>query len=91
MPTLRRRLGQQTQGGRDELPLFVADIAGLGASVRSVHAPMLRTRRCRFITPSQIAFIVAFGVLHDTIIVRSLLILAITYDISPKILWPSRG
>ncbi|MHA7283931.1 MMPL family transporter [Arthrobacter sp. TMS2-4] len=38
---------------------------------------------------AQIAFIVAFGVLLDTILVRSLLIPALSYDIGPKIWWPS--
>ena len=38
----------------------------------------------------QIAFIVAFGVLLDTIIVRSLLVPALSYDIGPAIWWPSR-
>jgi len=38
---------------------------------------------------AQIAFIVAFGVLLDTILVRSLLIPALAYDIGPKIWWPS--
>jgi RND superfamily putative drug exporter len=38
----------------------------------------------------QIAFIVAFGVLLDTIIVRSLLIPALTYDIGSPIWWPSK-
>jgi RND superfamily putative drug exporter len=39
---------------------------------------------------AQIAFIVAFGVLLDTLIVRSLLVPALTFDIGPKIWWPSR-
>ena len=38
----------------------------------------------------QIAFIVAFGVLLDTFIVRSLLVPALTYDIGKAIWWPSR-
>jgi RND superfamily putative drug exporter len=38
----------------------------------------------------QIAFIVAFGVLLDTIVVRSLLIPALSYDIGRAIWWPSR-
>lgn len=38
----------------------------------------------------QIAFIVAFGVLLDTIVVRSLLIPALCYDISKPIWWPSK-
>lgn len=38
----------------------------------------------------QIAFIVAFGVLLDTIIVRSLLVPALSYDIGKVIWWPSK-
>ena len=38
----------------------------------------------------QLAFIVSFGVLLDTIIVRSLLVPALAYDIGPKIWWPSK-
>lgn len=39
---------------------------------------------------AQIAFIVAFGVLLDTFIVRSLLVPALAYDIGPAIWWPSK-
>ena len=39
---------------------------------------------------AQIAFIVAFGVLVDTLIVRSLLVPAVSYDIGAPIWWPSR-
>lgn len=39
---------------------------------------------------AQIAFIVAFGVLLDTIVVRSLLVPALSYDIGRAIWWPSR-
>jgi RND superfamily putative drug exporter len=39
---------------------------------------------------SQIAFIVGFGVLLDTIVVRSLLVPALTYDIGRAIWWPSK-
>ncbi|GAA2448925.1 MMPL family transporter [Streptomyces macrosporus] len=37
----------------------------------------------------QIAFIVAFGVLLDTVVVRSLLVPALTRDIGPAVWWPS--
>ncbi|GAA1197475.1 hypothetical protein GCM10009675_10970 [Prauserella alba] len=39
---------------------------------------------------AQIAFIVAFGVLLDTLIVRSLLVPALAIDIGRHIWWPSR-
>ena len=39
---------------------------------------------------AQIAFIVAFGVLLDTIVVRSLLVPALAYDLGPRVWWPSR-
>lgn len=38
----------------------------------------------------QLAFIVAFGVLLDTFVVRTLLVPALTYDIGRAIWWPSR-
>lgn len=38
---------------------------------------------------AQIAFIVAFGVLLDTIVVRSLLVPALALDIGPRAWWPS--
>lgn len=38
----------------------------------------------------QLAFIVAFGVLPDTVLVRSLLVPALAYDIGPRIWWPSK-
>ncbi|KAD3720596.1 MMPL family transporter [Arthrobacter yangruifuii] len=39
---------------------------------------------------AQLAFIVAFGVLLDTLVVRSLLVPALTYDIGRHVWWPSR-
>lgn len=38
----------------------------------------------------QIAFIVAFGVLLDTLVVRTLLVPALVYDIGPATWWPSK-
>lgn len=39
---------------------------------------------------AQLAFIVAFGVLNDTIVVRSLLAPALVYDIGRKVWWPAK-
>lgn len=39
---------------------------------------------------AQLAFIVAFGVLLDTFVVRTLLVPALTYDIGRAVWWPSR-
>ncbi|WP_037603601.1 MMPL family transporter [Streptacidiphilus rugosus] len=38
----------------------------------------------------QIAFIVAFGVLLDTVVVRSLLVPALVHDLGDRVWWPSR-
>jgi len=39
---------------------------------------------------AQIAFIVAFGVLLDALVVRSLLVPALAYDLGPLLWWPSK-
>src|SRR5690606_12788574 len=43
---------------------------------------------CLFL--AQLAFIVAFGVLLDTFVVRSLLVPALAYDIGRKVWWPAK-
>ncbi|EAP98752.1 hypothetical protein JNB_01250 [Janibacter sp. HTCC2649] len=38
----------------------------------------------------QVAFIVAFGVILDTFVVRSLLVPALAHDLGPRVWWPAR-
>lgn len=66
-----------------------------GSVITSAGIVLAATFGSLFIIPilflAQIAFIVAFGVVLDTIIVRSLLVPSIAYDLDNRVWWPSRA
>lgn len=73
---------------------ILVGLAVTGGVITSAGVVLASTFSALAILPllflAQIAFIVAFGVLLDTLVVRSLLVPALAYDIGPRIWWPSR-
>jgi len=65
-----------------------------GGVITSAGIVLAATFAALYVIPilflAQIAFIVAFGVLLDTLIVRSLLVPALTLEIGPLMWWPSK-
>ncbi len=65
-----------------------------GGVISSAGIVLASTFAALYVIPilflAQIAFIVAFGVLLDTVIVRSLIVPGLTLDIGRRIWWPSR-
>lgn len=65
-----------------------------GGVITSAGVVLAATFAALYVIPilflAQIAFIVAFGVLLDTLIVRSLLVPALTMEVGPKMWWPSK-
>ena len=43
-----------------------------------------------FVALIQLGFIIAFGVLLDTLLVRSIIVPALVWDVGPRVWWPSR-
>jgi RND superfamily putative drug exporter len=75
-------------------PGIVRGLAVTGGVITSAGIVLAATFAALGVIPvlflAQIAFIVAFGVLLDTILVRSLLVPALAHDIGAAIWWPSR-
>ena len=73
---------------------IVRGLAATGGVITSAGLVLAATFAALGVIPilflAQIAFIVAFGVLLDTLVVRSLLVPALSYDIGRTIWWPSR-
>ena len=79
---------------RSTRPGILVGLAVTGGVITSAGIVLAATFAALGVLPllflAQIAFIVAFGVLLDTLIVRSLLVPALAYDLGSRVWWPSR-
>ncbi|MFC5379871.1 MMPL family transporter [Aquipuribacter nitratireducens] len=75
-------------------PGILSGLAVTGGVITSAGVVLAATFAALGVLPilflAQIAFIVAFGVLLDTLVVRSLLVPALSYDIGRRVWWPHR-
>jgi RND superfamily putative drug exporter len=90
---LMARVREETlkHGTRDGMLRGVAVTGGVITSAGIVLAgtfAVLGVLPLTFLT--EIGFVIAFGVLLDTFLVRSVLVPALVFDIGPKVWWPSR-
>jgi RND superfamily putative drug exporter len=69
-------------------------LAVTGAVITSAGIVLAGTFSALAVLPlvflTEIGFVIAFGVLLDTFLVRSVLVPALAFDIGPRIWWPSR-
>ncbi len=90
---LMTRVREEAQG-RGTRPGILVGLAVTGGVITSAGIVLAATFSALAVLPLvflvQIAFIVAFGVLLDTFVVRSLLVPAAAYDIGRRVWWPSR-
>jgi len=77
---------------RGTRPGILVGLAVTGGVITSAGIVLASTFSALAVLPilflAQIAFIVAFGVLLDTLVVRSLLVPALSYDLDDRIWWP---
>ena len=77
---------------RGTRPGILVGLAVTGGVITSAGIVLASTFSALAVLPilflAQIAFIVAFGVLLDTLVVRSLLVPAVSYDLGERIWWP---
>ncbi len=75
-------------------PGILTGLAVTGGVITSAGVVLASTFASLGVLPilflAQIAFIVAFGVLLDTLVVRSLLVPSLAFEIGARIWWPSR-
>jgi RND superfamily putative drug exporter len=87
----RVREESQEHGTR---PGILVGLAVTGGVITSAGVVLAATFSALAVLPilflAQIAFMVAFGVLLDTTVVRSLLVPSLAYDIGPRTWWPSK-
>ena len=85
---------REEAGARGTRPGILVGLAVTGGVITSAGIVLAATFSALAVIPilflAQIAFIVAFGVLVDTLVVRSLLVPAFAHDIGGRIWWPSR-
>ncbi|HVD63359.1 MAG TPA: MMPL family transporter [Lapillicoccus sp.] len=77
---------------RGTRPGILVGLAVTGGVITSAGIVLASTFSALAVLPilflAQIAFIVAFGVLLDTLVVRSLLVPAVSYDLGERVWWP---
>ncbi len=80
--------------GRGTRPGVLVGLAVTGGVITSAGVVLASTFGALGTIPLlfllQVAFIVSVGVLIDTLVVRSLLVPALAYDLGPRVWWPSR-
>ncbi len=90
---LMTRVREETRSRGTHQGILVA-LAVTGGVITSAGVVLASTFSALAVLPLvflvEIAFIVAFGVLLDTLVVRSLLVPAAAYDVGARVWWPGR-
>src|SRR5690606_9761757 len=75
-------------------PAMLKGLAATGSVITSAGVVLAATFTVLGVLPlvamTQLGFVVAFGVLLDTLIVRTILVPAMTFDFGDRIWWPSQ-
>jgi RND superfamily putative drug exporter len=90
---LMARVREETQRHGTRVGML-RGLAVTGAVITSAGIVLAGTFSALAVLPlvflTEIGFIIAFGVLLDTFLVRSVLVPALVFDIGPRVWWPSR-